>query len=296
MRKQFFLTVILLIIGVTVLAAASEASAQKMPGNMVFVKGGSFKNTRSSYYGKNVIVSDFYIGKYDVTQKEWVDVMNNTPSKFKGENLPVETVNWYDAIEYCNKRSILEGLKPYYNIDKNKKDSDNKPDPEFGDLDTLKWTVTINTNANGYRLPTEAEWAYAASGGQFSKNYTYSGSDDIEEVAWYWRNSGDTPLSGPWQWPVLVQNHNQTKPVGSKKPNELGLYDMSGNVRQWCWDWDGELPKNVTDPKGKSSGFRRIWRGGGWMGAPYCTETNFRSSLAANGAGPDQGFRVCRNK
>jgi formylglycine-generating enzyme required for sulfatase activity len=287
MRKLFIL--------LTLMAAAAACSGA-VPDNFVFVKGGSFKNTKSNYYGKNVTVSDFYIGKYDVTQKEWIEVMGSNPSKFKGDNLPVEMVNWYDSIEYCNKRSIKEGLKPYYNIDKNKKDPNNLPDPKFGDLDDVKWTVTINAGANGYRLPTEAEWEYAAGGGQLSNSYTYSGSDDEDEVAWYWRNSGDQHLSGFWSWPALVQNHNQSKPVGSKKPNELGLYDMSGNVREWCWDWHGELEANVTDPKGSQSGFRRVWKGGGWMGAVYCTETAFRSSLAANGKGPDQGFRVCRNK
>ena len=296
MRKQFFFAATLLVFGFTPLTAAAGGPSQSAPDDMILVKGGSFIDAKSNYYGKGVVVSDFYIGRYSVTQKEWVEVMGSNPSKFKGDNLPVEMVNWYDAIEYCNKRSIKEGLTPYYSIDKDKKDPNNKPDPEFGDLDQIKWTVTINPGANGYRLPTEAEWEYAASGGQFSRSYKYAGSDDIEEVAWYWRNSGDKELTGFWNWPALQQNHNRTHPVGNKKPNELGLFDMSGNVREWCWDWDGDLAKNGTDPMGSPSGFRKIWRGGGWMGADYCTETAFRSSLAANGAGPDQGFRVCRSK
>ena len=294
MRKTLKLIVTILV-GVTAIAATANASSTTVPDNFVLVKGGAFKNTKSNYFGKGVTISDFYIGKYDITQKEWTEVMGSNPSKFQGDNLPVEMVNWYDSIEYCNKRSIKEGLQPYYNIDQNKRDPNNKPDPDFGDLDDIKWTVTINPKANGYRLPTEAEWEYAASGGQSSKNFTYSGSDDVDEVAWYWKNSGDQYLSGVWLWPVLQQNHNQTKPVGSKKPNELGLYDMSGNVREWCWDWHGDLKSNVSDPQGSSSGFRRVWKGGGWMGADYCCAPSFRGDLAANGKGPDQGFRVCRN-
>jgi formylglycine-generating enzyme required for sulfatase activity len=287
MRKLLLLSAMMVLAG---------ACWGEMPANFVLVKGGTFKNAKSNFYGKGVTVSDFYIGKYDVTQKEWVEVMGSNPSKFKGDNLPVETVSWYDSIDYCNQRSIREGLKPYYNIDKNTKDPNNKPDPEFGDLDNIKWTVTINARANGYRLPTEAEWEYAAGGGQLSKNYIYSGGDDIEDVGWYWKNSGDKPLSGFWQWPVLVGNHNRTRAVGGKKPNELGLYDMSGNVRQWCWDWSGDLASHVKDPQGSSSGFVRVWKGGGWMGAAYCAEPSFRGHLAANGAGPDQGFRVVRGE
>jgi sulfatase modifying factor 1 len=296
MRRQFTLAATMLVVGLTAIVAVASGPSGEAPENFVLVKGGTFKNTKSNYSGKGVTISSFYIGKYDVTQKEWVEVMGSNPSKFKGDNLPVEMVSWYDSIEYCNKRSIKEGLQPYYNIDKNKKDLNNKPDPDFGDLDTTKWTVTINPGANGYRLPTEAEWEYAAGGGQLSKSYSYSGSDDVDEVAWYWRNSGDQYLSGFWFWPILEQNHDQTKPVGGKKPNELGLYDMSGNVREWCWDWYGDLKGNVTDPRGSQSGFRRVWKGGGWIGDAPFTVPAFRGNLAANGAGPDQGFRVCRNQ
>jgi sulfatase modifying factor 1 len=259
-----------------------SSCSQSAHDNFVLVRGGTFMNTKSSYYGKSITIPDFYIGIYEVTQKEWMEVMGSNPSAFRGDHLPVETVSWYDCVDYCNKRSIKEGLKPYYNIDRDRKDTSNTNDP-----DDPKWIVTINEAANGYRLPTEAEWEYAAGGGRLSKSYTYSGSNQLDEVAWYWQNSGDKYLTGSWSWPGLVKNNNKTKPVGRKQPNELGLYDMSGNVREWCWD---SHRGNVTDdPPGK------IWKGGGWMGADFCCASSFWASHATNGKGPDQGFRVCRS-
>jgi sulfatase modifying factor 1 len=296
MSRSAILTVILMLACWSAGVGIAGASAGGVPDNFILVKGGAFKNSKSNYYRKSVIVADFYIGRYDVTQKEWLEVMGSNPSKFKGDNLPVEMVSWYDSVEYCNKRSLQEGLQPYYNIEKNKPDRNNEPDPKFGALDNMKWTVTTNTGANGYRLPTEAEWEYAAGGGRMSRSYTYSGSDDVDEVAWYWRNSGDHDLSGAWNWSAIEMNHNRTRPVGGKRPNELGIYDMSGNVREWCWDWHGSLATHVTDPQGSRSGFGRVWRGGGWIGAAFCCATAYRGHLAANGAGPDQGFRVSRSR
>lgn len=251
--------------------------------DFVFVKGGTFVNTKTSFSGDDISISDFYIGKYEITQKEWIEVMGANPSQFKGEKLPVETISWYDSIEYCNKRSIKEGLKPYYTIDKDVIDPNN-----FSEYDDIRWTVTINEGANGYRLPTEAEWEYAASGGQKSKNYTYSGSDDADEVGWYWRNSGDEYLSGDWTWPAVEGNKNRTNEIGGLIPNELGIYDMSGNVREWCWEWYSE--------EDASSGSQRIWKGGGWMGDVSCCEPLYRGKFEANGFGADHGFRVCRGK
>ncbi|MDP4183144.1 MAG: SUMF1/EgtB/PvdO family nonheme iron enzyme [Bacillota bacterium] len=296
MRKLFIPLLTVIVVVIIVFVSACSQQKQENPDKFVLVKGGTFINTKSNYYGKSVTIPNFYIGKYEITQKQWVEVMGSNPSVYKGDDLPVESVSWYDCVEYCNNRSIKEGLKPYYNIDKTKKDPNNK-----NDKDDINWTVMINTGANGYRLPTEAEWEYAAGGGQLSKSYTYSGSDDLDKAAWYWKNSGDKQLSGDWNWTVIENNKNKIKSVGAKKANELGLYDMSGNVREWCWDWykEGDLTNNMSfrmgDYRGPDSGSARVWKGGGWLGADYCCESSFRGNFEANGKGSDQGFRVCHD-
>jgi len=210
------------------------------PQNMVSVKGGTFHMGSSVNNSEKpvhaVTVSDFYIGKYQITQKEWREIMGNNPSYFKGDNLPVERVNWFEAVEFCNLKSQKEGLTNCYSNSGN--------------------NVTCNWEANGYRLPTEAEWEYAARGGCLggtvllckNKQHEYSGSDNIDEVAWYGENSG-----------------KQTHDVGTKKANEIGIYDMSGNVWEWCWDWHGNYSTDSqTNPRGPSSGSNRVLRGGSW--------------------------------
>ena len=288
MRKLLVFLIISIILVTSACSKGKETKndgnneEQEMNDNFVFVTGGTFMNTKSNFYEKDITISDFYISKYEVTQTEWMNVMGSNPSEFIGDSLPVEMVSWYDVIEYCNKRSIQEGLKPYYNINKKNKDPENK-----SEYDNLKWKVTINEGANGYRLPTEAEWEYASSGGQMSDGYTYSGSDEADEVAWYWKNAGDNYLSGDWNWPMIESNNNQTKTVGSKKPNELGLYDMSGNVREWVWEWYED--ENIN------AGLYRVVKGGGWIGDIRNNEVSFRGKFEANGFGPDQGFRVSRS-
>ena len=249
---------------------------------MVYVEGGSFK--MGSYEGASrekpvhkVTVAPFYIGKYVVTQEEWKEVMGSNPSNWKGDNVPVEQVSWYDAIKYCNLRSLAEGLKPCYSIS-------GSTNPEYWgavpkDNNDAAWdAVTCNFSANGYRLPTEAEWEFAARGGVRSKGYQYSGSNDYGTVAWYDENSG-----------------SQTHVVGAKAANELGIYDMSGNVYEWCWDWySGYGSSPQANPTGPKTGNYRLLRGGSWLSiATYCRVSD-RFSNSPYRSGSNFGFRLCR--
>jgi sulfatase modifying factor 1 len=223
-----------------------------------------------------VRMESLFIGKYQVTFQEY-DAFCEATGREKPEDRgwgrgrrPVIYVDWYDAVEYCNWLNEIWGLEKVYEINKGKKDPNNK-----------KWLVTINENANGYRLPTEAEWEYAARGGQQSKDFTYAGSNNLDEVGWYGDNSG-----------------GKTHPVGEKKPNELGLYDMSGNVYEWCWDWfDGDYyqPSPKDDPHGPESGSYRVIRGGYWaLNARACRVADRDDGYPARRS-YNVGFRLVRS-
>lgn len=247
------------------------------PANFVFVQGGTFNNGTS-----DVTISSFYIDKYELTQSGYQAVMGENPSHFSGNlDRPVETVSWFNAIEYCNRRSIQEGLTPCYTYNDGT-DHGTNPDnwPSGWNTNNNNHTnVSCNWTANGYRLPTEMEWMFAAKGGNQSQGYTYSGSYDVNAVAWYEGNNN------PWG----------TKDVGLKDPNELGTFDMSGNVWEWCWDIWGTYPSgNQSNPTGPASGSYRVLRGGGWLSyASYCTVSD-RYYADATVSVIDVGFRVVR--
>ena len=188
---------------------------------MIAVEGGTFTMGATSEQGSeadidekpthSVTLSSYRIGETEVTQALWQAVMGSNPSNFSGSNKPVECVSWNDCQDFIRRLNALTG--------------------------------------ENFRLPTEAEWEYAARGGNKSRGYKYAGSNTIDNVAWYGNNSGS-------------QTHN----VATKSPNELGLYDMSGNVWEWCQDWYGDYSSgSQTNPTGPSSGSDRVFRGGSWF-------------------------------
>ena len=189
------------------------------------------------------LTNDYYIGKYEVTQALWQAVMDNNPSYFKGDDLPVEMVSWDDCQEFISKLNIITGKT--------------------------------------FRLPTEAEWEYAARGGNKSRGYQYSGSNNLSDVAWYEDNSG-----------------KKTHAVGSKQSNELGIYDMSGNVWEWCQDWlTPYSSSSQVNPTGANSGPGRVYRGGSWTNnaVKYCS-SSCRISLSPDDYGSCIGLRLALSK
>lgn len=255
----------------------AEDSNTGMPASFIFVPGGTFSNGTS-----NITLSSFYLDKYEVTQSQYESVMGVNPAQGVGigPSNPVFRMSWYNVIEYCNRRSLLEELTPAYSYDTFGSDPDDWPNG-WDEDDFNYYNIACNWTVNGYRMPTEMEWMYAARGGNQSQGYIYSGSNTLADVAWYVANGGET-----------------THMVGLKVPNELGFYDMSGNVWECLWDiWTAEyLPGDQTDPHGPDEGTYRTSRGGGYNTLPeYCTTSFHNCGGMPTDIYYSLGFRLCRS-
>jgi|GEM_PF-115885 len=229
-------------------------------------------------------IRDFWIGRKEVTYNEWDAFCQATGRDLPSDNgwgrgeLPVTNVSWYDAIEYCNWLSAKNSLEKCYTIDRSIKDPNNK-----GVLDGKKWAVSCDFNANGYRLPTEAEWEYAAKGGKNWSAMEYTCTNSPDSLPLYGNRRGD------------IDGYQVTAPVGSFLPNQLGIYDLCGNVAEWCWDWKAYYIELDTDnPKGSESGTQRIVRGGSWKHFPHQLQVTFRGSRSPTTRNATTGFRVLR--
>ncbi len=257
-------------------------------GDVVLIPAGTFQmGNTGAYSGWSnelpvhtvTLPNSFYMAKYEVTQGLFKSVMNGyNPSYFIGDTLPVENVCWFEAVDFCNKLSLRDGLQPCYTINMNGSTS----------LYNNIVTVTCDWTKNGWRLPTEAEWEYAAKAGtstdfysgQLTNPYCSPLDNNLNSIAWYCGNSSS-------------KTHN----VGGKAPNAFGLYDMSGNVWEWCWDWYGSSYYSggaMTHPKGPTSGTYRVLRGGSWHSYAYICRSAFRYYYPPDIRYYYNGFRICR--
>jgi formylglycine-generating enzyme required for sulfatase activity len=239
---------------------------------MVTVQGGTMPSS-SQLAGQSV--ATFAIAKYEVTWDEWQTVRTYAVAHGYSDlagigagsagDHPVRAVNWYDVVQWCNAKSEMEGLAPVYQV--------GGVTYKTGESDP-----TIVAGANGYRLPSEAEWEWAARGGVSTHGYTYSGGNDMNAVGWYYENSAGAA--------VILYDSRGTWPAGQKQPNELGLYDMSGNVWEWCFD------SLYLDSGG---GWLRSIRGGGWHPIPGYCPVDGRSYCTPSANLSDIGFRPARS-
>lgn len=274
---------------------ASATYTITVPAGFISVPSGTFimgdtrgEGTPYELPTHNVTQNTFYIGKYEVTQSEWQSIMSSNPASGfgVGDSYPVYNVSWYAILKYCNLRSLAEGLTPVYTIN-----GSTDPD-DWGAIPTstnATWNAAIcNWSANGYRLPTEAEWEYAARGATNNPDYLYSGSEDNSAVAWYYYTAG-SGLPGHSAHPDYGSH-----PVGTKAPNGLNINDMSGNVSEWCWDWYSSYSSAPqTNPTGPASGSSRVLRGGYWDSSEITCRVSARSGSLPYGIG-NSGFRLCR--
>lgn len=264
----------------------SENPEKNIPKNFVLIKGGSFQMGspeseawRSADETQHLVtVSDFYMSKYELTQKEYEEITGNNPSNFKGDNLPVENISWLDAVAYCNAKSEQDGFTPVYTIDGQ--------------------TVSWDRSANGYRLPTEAEWEYACRAGTTTPFYMEN-SPSAEEANYYGHYPYEIENNYFSQGNLQVQpgEYRQTTvPVDSFSENPYGLYNMHGNISEWVWDYYGEYPTDgQIDPTGPDSGTLRVYRGGGWNDFAKNMRSAYRATLEQDKASFNLGVRLVLN-
>jgi len=262
--------------------------------NMVFVKGGKYQ---PSFADEEKEVFDIEVCKYPTTQKMWMEVMENNPSNFKGDNKPVDSVSWWQALEYCNKLSEKHGLEPVYDLSKSAQGI--LMIKELGG-ETVYPDVANFENTEGFRLPTEVEWEWFARGGQIAINqgtfdYKYAGSNNIDEVAWYKDNTGQVKERNWNTDQTYYIGKGSTKNVGLKKPNQLGLYDCSGNVREWCYDTTENIENKKEYVYKECNKCRRL-RGGSWNSPEIsCTVHDRAYGFAIKAISYENvGFRIVR--
>ena len=247
--------------------------------DMIFVKCGKYTPCFTDDEKK---VFDLEVCRYLTTQKIWLEVMNYNPSKFEGIYKPVDSVTWWEALEFCNKLSEKYNLEPVYDLSKSKQGLLTIKELKGKTIKTVDPKIANFKNTEGFRLATEIEWEWFARGGQIAIeqetfDYKYSGSDNIDEVAWYAENSN-----------YLIQN------VGLKKSNQLGLFDCSGNIWEWCYDTEEmENIKSLHFNFDPSSAYRRI-RGGSWLHIAESCTTLYRIFETAAYVVLNTGFRIVR--
>ncbi len=298
MQKNIYVTVLLFLLTLISYSQSSTSPFTDSDNELILIEGRVFEMGNNTGENRkpderpvhNVMLSDFYISKYEITVNDYRRFCNKTgknmpapPENGWKDNHPITNINWYNAIIYCNWLSKENGFTPYYKIDTTIDDPYN-----LNSLDKLKWKVRYNREADGFRLPFEAEWEFVARGGKKGTYFLFGEKKLINdaylnETAWY--NNNNKPFG--------------TKTVGLKKPNEVGIYDLFGNVTEWCNDWYNDEYYNNSpkdNPHGPQKGENRVIRGGYFNSYVKNINAYNRNSFTPDRTAVFIGFRVCRDK